>query len=110
MAPRTAVVGALVGGGIMVVWLQAAGMTPWVALSLLGVFFLWCVALTRIRAEAGMGGLTGPMTPQETMYLFAGTPAFGAQNLTLLQHVKWMAFDLRALPTEMPSMLECLNM
>ena len=41
-----------------------------IALLLLGVFFLWCVALTRIRAEAGMGGLTGPMTPQETLLAF----------------------------------------
>ncbi len=110
LAPRTAVVGAVVGIAVMVAWLQAAGMTPWVALLFLGVFFVWCVALTRIRAEAGMGGLTGPMTPQETLILFAGSPAFGAQNLTLLQHVKWMAFDLRALPTEMPSMLEDLKM
>jgi hypothetical protein len=110
LAPRTALVGAIVGIGVMVEWLSVAGMAPWVALLFLSVFFLWCVALTRIRAEAGMGGLTGPMTPQETMFLFDGTSMFGPQNLTLLQHVKWMAFDLRALPTEMPSMLEDLKM
>jgi hypothetical protein len=110
LAPRTALVGAVAGVAVMVAWLRAAGMTPWVALAFLAIFFLWCVALTRIRAEAGMGGLTGPMTPQETLFLFAGTPVFGPQNLTLLQHIKWMAFDLRALPTEMPSMLEDLKM
>jgi hypothetical protein len=110
MAPRTALIGAFVGIAVMVAWLRVAGMTPWVALAVLGIFFLWCLALTRIRAEAGMGGLTGPMTPQETLFLFHGTTAFGPQNLTLLQHMKWMAFDLRALPTEMPSMLENLKM
>jgi hypothetical protein len=110
LAPRTAFVGAMIGVGIMIVWLAVAGMTPWVALVMLGIFFLWCLSLSRIRAEAGMGGLTGPMTPQETMFLFYGTPVFGPQTLTLLQHVKWMAFDLRALPTEMPSMLESLKM
>lgn len=110
MAPRAALVGAVVGLAVMVQWLAAAGMTPWVALVFLAVFFLWCLSLTRIRAEAGMGGLTGPMTPQETLFLFGGTPVFGPQNLTLLQHVKWMAFDLRALPTAMPSMLEDLKM
>jgi hypothetical protein len=110
LAPRTALVGAILGVAAMVAWLAAAGLTPWVGLLFLAVFFLWCLALTRIRAEAGMGGLTGPMTPQETLYLFGGTPMFGPENLTVLQHVKWMAFDLRALPTEMPSMLEDLKM
>jgi hypothetical protein len=110
LPPRLALLGAVLGIAVMVEWLAVAGMTPWVALLLLVVFFLWCLALTRIRAEAGMGGLTGPMTPQEVLVLFGGTPMFGPQNLTLLQHVKWMAFDLRALPTEMPSMLEDLKM
>jgi hypothetical protein len=110
LAPRTALLGALAGLGVMVLWLRVAGMTAWVALAFLGVFFVWCLALTRIRAEAGMGGLTGPMTPQESMVLFGGTHVFGPLNLTLLQHIKWMAFDLRALPTEMPSMLENMKM
>lgn len=107
---RTAVFGALAGLAVMVLWMMAAGMSARVALILFAIFFLWCVALSRIRAEAGLGGLTGPMTPQETMYLFEGSSPYGARNLTLLAHTRWMAFDLRALPCVMPSQLENLKM
>jgi hypothetical protein len=57
-----------------------------------------------------MGGLTGPMTPQETMFLFEGTATYGLRNLTLLAHSRWMVHDLRALPCVMPSQLEDLKM
>jgi hypothetical protein len=106
----TALFGAIAGIAFLVWWLSLAGMTPWVSLTFLGIFFVWCIALTRIRAEAGMGGITGPMTPQETMFLFAGTPVFGLQNLVILQHIKWMTIDLRAIACVMPSQLENLKM
>src|SRR5207249_9476730 len=94
----------------LVFWLSLTGMSAWVSLLFLGIFFVWCIALTRIRAEAGMGGLTRPMSPQETMFLFWGTPVFGLQNLVVLQHLKWMTIDLRALPCVMPSQLEDFKM
>jgi hypothetical protein len=107
---RVAFFGAIGGTAVMAMWLSAAGMSPAVALAFLAIFFCWCLALSRIRAEAGMGGLTGPMTPPETMYLFEGTSSFGQRNLTLLAHTRWMTFDLRALPCVMPSQLEDLKM
>src|SRR5439155_2796824 len=75
---RVAFWGAVAGMVFLTAFLVAAKVTPWVAVAFLGLFFVWCVALTRIRAEAGMGGLTGPMTPQETMYLLHGSAPFGA--------------------------------
>jgi hypothetical protein len=57
-----------------------------------------------------MGGLTGPMTPQETMYLLEGTSTFGAQNLVVLQFCRWMTVDLRGLACIMPSQLEDFKM
>jgi hypothetical protein len=107
---RTAVLGAVAGVAVIAAWMIAAGMSPGVALLFLILFFCWCVALSRIRAEAGMGGLTGPMMPQETLYLFEGTSPYGARNLTLLAHHRWMVHDLRALPCVMPSQLENLKM
>jgi Family of unknown function (DUF6785)/Domain of unknown function (DUF6784) len=107
---RVALFGAIGGIAVLVYWLSFTGMSAWVSLMFLGIFFVWCLALTRIRAEAGMGGLTGPMSPQETMFLFWGTPVFGLQNLVVLQHLKWMTIDLRALPCVMPSQLENLKM
>jgi hypothetical protein len=107
---RTALLGALGGLAILVLWMTAAGMAPGVAFVFFAIFFCWCLALSRIRAEAGMGGLTGPMTPQETMFLFEGTSTYGMRNLTLLAHSRWMVHDLRALPCVMPSQLENLKM
>jgi hypothetical protein len=102
--------GAIGGIAVMVAWLWTAGMSPGVALTFVGLFFFWCIALSRIRAEAGMGGLTGPMAPHETMFLFEGTSSYGPRNLTLLAHTRWMTFDLRALPCVMPSQLEDMKM
>jgi Family of unknown function (DUF6785)/Domain of unknown function (DUF6784) len=107
---RAALLGALGGLAVLVLWMTAAGMAPGVALTFFALFFCWCLALSRIRAEAGMGGLTGPMTPQETMFLFEGTATYGLRNLTLLAHSRWMVHDLRALPCVMPSQLEDLKM
>jgi hypothetical protein len=107
---RTALLGAVGGLAVLVLWMMAAGMAPGVALTFFAIFFCWCLALSRIRAEAGMGGLTGPMTPQETMFLFEGTATYGLRNLTLLAHSRWMVHDLRALPCVMPSQLEDLKM
>jgi hypothetical protein len=110
MSYRTAFWGALGGMGFLVFWLVSARMTPWVAVVFLSLFFIWCVALTRIRAEAGMGGLTGPMTPQETMYMWGGSAVFGPQNLVLLQFCRWMTVDLRGLACIMPSQLDDFKM
>ena len=107
---RTAVLGVILGTLFVVGWLWRAGMEPWVALLFIAIFFAWCVALARIRAEAGMGGLTGPMSPQEGMYAFMGSSAFGVQNLVLLQHMKWMTVDLRGLACVAPSQLEGLKL
>src|SRR5205823_14495769 len=103
---RWALWSAVAGMLFLTAFLVAAKLTPWVAVAFLGLFFIWCVALTRIRAEAGMGGLTGPMTPQETLYLVNGSAAFGAQNLVVLQFCRWMTVDLRGLACIMPSQLE----
>src|SRR5205807_9715018 len=105
-----AVLGAVGGIAFLVAWLALARVTPWVALVFIGLFFVWSVALTRIRAEAGMGGLTGPMTPQETMFMLEGTSAFGPQNLVVLQFCRWMTVDLRGLACIMPSQLEDFKM
>lgn len=107
---RTAALGVTGGTAFLVLWLGWSGMTHWVALVFMLLFLVWCVALTRIRAEAGMGGLTGPMTPQETMYLFGGSAMFGPQNLVLLQFCRWMTVDLRGLACIMPSQLEDFKM
>lgn len=107
---RAALLGAVGGIAFLVGWLWLARMTPWVALVFIGLFFVSCVALTRIRAEAGMGGLTGPMTPQETMFMLEGTSAFGPQNLVVLQFCRWMTVDLRGLACIMSSQLEDFKM
>jgi len=107
---RTAVFGAVGGILFLAFWGQIAGLNFWVGLLFFSILFVWCIALTRIRAEAGMGGITGPMTPQETMYMVAGTNLWGTQNLTILAQFRWLTTDLRALPCVMPSAMEDFKM
>ncbi|MCC6443539.1 MAG: hypothetical protein IT210_08815 [Armatimonadetes bacterium] len=107
---RASVFGGVGGILFLAFWSQWAGMNFWVALLFFLILFIWCIALTRIRAEAGMGGITGPMTPQETMFAAAGTDVWGVQNLTVLSQFRWLTTDLRALPCVMPSAMENFKM
>jgi hypothetical protein len=101
----------IVGGiAFLCAWSSYAGLSAGWALGFFGLFFMWCIALSRIRAEAGLGGLTGPLTPQETLVMLSGTQAIGSQSLTVLAYYRWFTTDLRALASIMPAQLENLRM
>lgn len=110
LSSRTAWLGLIGGLAFLWGWCLVAGLDPLPALIFFLLVFAWSIAISRIRAEAGMGGITGPMTPQEVMTMIAGTSGLGAQNLTILAHLRWMTTDLRALPCLMPSQLENFKM
>ncbi|HPT98550.1 MAG TPA: hypothetical protein PLU39_11845 [Armatimonadota bacterium] len=106
MPYRSALLGALGGAAFLVLWARAAGLSLWVGVAFFALFFAWCVALSRIRAEAGLGGITGPMTPQETMFMAGGHSLFGVQNLTVLATLRWLTTDLRSLASVMPAQMD----
>lgn len=82
----------------------------WMGALFFVLFFALCVALTRIRAEAGLGGITGPMSPQETMYMAGGHSLFGPQNLTVLASLRWLTVDMRSLAAMMPAQMDDTKM
>ncbi|MBW3621914.1 MAG: hypothetical protein KY468_00715 [Armatimonadetes bacterium] len=101
----------IVGGMIFLCgWSWYAGLGVGWAIGFFVIFFIWCVTLSRIRAEAGLGGLTGPLTPQETLVMFAGSQAIGPQSLTVLAYFRWFTTDLRSLASIMPAQLEDIRM
>ena len=110
LSDRAIALGIVGGTGFLCVWSWAAGMGAIAAPAFFGIFFVWCLALSRIRAEAGLGGLTGPMTPQETMVMLSGSAAIGPQSLTVLAYYRWFTTDLRALASIMPAQLEDIRM
>ena len=64
----------------------------------------------RIRAEAGLGCLSGPLTTQDLLQSFAGSKAFGPRNLTIMSFFWWQMVDFRGAATVMPCQLEAMKM
>ncbi len=107
---RGGVVAALGGIAVMLLWLSAAGLHAGVAAILLVIFFIFILALTRIRAEAGLGCLSGPLTTADLMIGWAGSGPFGARNLTLMAFCHWFTVEFRGAGTVMPCQLEAMKM
>ncbi|UCC67301.1 MAG: hypothetical protein JSV79_09210 [Armatimonadota bacterium] len=105
---RWTVFGFLVGFGIALWWLLAAGMTPHFALAHLIIFVAICLVLTRIIAEAGMLMTHLIFNPVDYLLLFGGTTAVGPTNLTVLTFVDCaLTWDLREFL--MPSVLNAFR-
>jgi hypothetical protein len=81
---RTAVLGMLIGGILLLVFCYQAGMSPWVAVIFFAVYFALITSITRMRAEMGVpvhdmhnGG------PDQLMATLFGTRALGPRNLSV---------------------------
>jgi hypothetical protein len=107
---RWAAVGFLLSVGAMVYVCWAAGMNTLFATLLLAMAFLYIMAATRIRAEAGNAWLFGPAIDPNTLI----TDTFGAAqlrpaDLTVMAYMRFMStFDLRCL--SMPHQLDGFRM
>ena len=106
MSYRWAVLGLAGGILFLTIWCLLAGMTLTIVLSFLCLFCLFSVALTRIRVQAGMGCVHGPLTPQDLILATGGTVGVGAENLTILSHFHFFTGEMRGIISVMPSQLE----
>ena len=105
IAPRE--IAAMAGGILLLLfWTRLLGISMIVSFGFLVTFFIGCLAYTRVRAETGLGGLTGPMPPQDAFVEVFGSRALNAQDLVALGSMRWGSWDLRFLPSEMPAQLE----
>ncbi|MEK7400236.1 MAG: DUF6785 family protein, partial [Candidatus Poribacteria bacterium] len=103
---RFAVIGFLGSLGFLIIWCVWAGMAFWVAVLFFILFFIFSIALTRLRVQAGLGCVHGPLTPQELMVSGFGSINLGVQNLTILSHLHFMTGEMRGVISIMPSQLE----
>ncbi|MBC8143015.1 MAG: hypothetical protein H7Y38_16445 [Armatimonadetes bacterium] len=102
---RTAAIGALIGFAGLVGCTVWAGMSPGIAATAFAIYFALSLAVTRLRAELGPPvhdlHFSGP---DHIMTRVAGTPAFKAQDLTMLSFFYWFNRAYRSHPQ--PGMIE----
>ena len=103
---RWAVIGYLLSIGFLTFWSVTAGMSLWAALTFFILFSLFALSLTRMRVQAGLGCVHGPMPIQELMVRGVGAVRLGPANLTILSHYFFMTGEMRGVMSVMPSQLE----
>ncbi len=99
----------IVGGVLFLIFFAAkAGLSLWVFLLFIAVYFLMAISLTKVRA-----GLGPPMhevifkDPATTMVSALGTRTIGAKNLTLMSFLYWLNRVNTSHP--MPNQLEAFR-
>lgn len=94
----------------LLAWSRLAGLDPRVALPFFLLTFALMFALARIRGEAGVGCVSGPMMPQDLMMLTTGSRAYALRDLTVMATYRWFTIEFRGAPTIMAYHLENLKM
>jgi len=109
---RTVLIMIIVAASLLLIFSVRAGMSLWVAVVFLGVYFAISVAVTRMRAELGTpvhdlwyAGSTGPDTIMVTLL---GTRRLGPTNLTVMELFYGFNRDYRNHPQ--PHQLEGFKM
>ncbi len=103
---RAAVLGFLGGIVFLIVFSTTAGMGALAASVFFILFCLFSISLTRMRTQAGMGWIHGPLSIQDLMLAGVGTVPLGVTNLTILSHYYFMTGEMRGVMSVMPSQLE----
>jgi len=107
---RFAILGLLGSFLAMVAFCRIAGMSPIVAVVLLGLSLAYMTAATRVRAETGNAWLFGPeVDPYTLMTSTVGTSIYRPQDLTIMAYLRSIStFDLRCI--SMPHQLDGFKM
>jgi hypothetical protein len=102
---RWAVLGFVCGLIFLLVFCAAAGMRLWAASLFFGLYLVYMLALTRIRAEGGVIWHFGPyLNPAELLVRTVGTRAIPPRGLAVLAYLQWFNLDYRS--ANMPHQLE----
>ncbi len=108
MSYRAAVIGLLITGVALVVFGVAVGLAWHVALLFFTLYLLFLVTYTRIRAEAGLPWVFGPMyNPHGVLLDAGGFTHYNTQDLTGLARFEWCDMDLRS--HMMPNQMDALK-
>lgn len=99
MLYRYAVLGVIIGIVLLVAFFHKAGMSLWVALLWLLIYFMISISITKIRAEVGPPiHVIHDVHPETIMIQLIGTCPLGPQNLSALSHVYWLCRAYRQHP------------
>jgi hypothetical protein len=102
---RTAALGILFGFLFLVGFSIYSGLSPWIAVVFFVIYYMFSIAITRMRAELGSPvhdlHFSGP---DRLLPTFLGTTRLSPRNLTILSYYYWFNRAYRAHP--MPHQLE----
>jgi len=91
--------GLLASGALLIAWCVAAGMSVWVALLSLGVFFGFAVALSRIVCEGGAMWILGTLPIPQFLHTTMGTQVMPRGDWIHVQMQSFLSDDTRCLVT-----------
>jgi len=81
---RAACVGLIIGFAGIIIWLAIAGMSPWLAASVMGIYlFFIAVVMSRAVNEAGLIITETSFLPTHLIQFVAPVSSWGAENTTL---------------------------
>jgi hypothetical protein len=99
MSYRTALIGIGCGFLLLFGFCLAAGTSIYIPIIYFALYFIVCIAITRIRAELGPPAHElNWVNPERLMVAIFGTQNLGAQNLTLLSYMFWFNRGYRSHP------------
>lgn len=105
---RTAYVGLAVSFVLLVAFGVALGVAWYVGAFFFALFMVYVIALTRIRAEAGLPWSVGPVPyTAGTMVDIAGSHSFSTPSLVGLSMFRWFDADWRS--PQMPNYMEAMK-
>ncbi len=105
MSYRMAFAGMVLGFAAIIAFCMAAGMSFGIAVMFFAIYYMLCIAITRVRAELGPPAHETNWVRPEMMVIWTfGTKAIGPANLTIMSYFYWFNRGYRNLV--MPHQLE----
>ena len=109
MRYRWAVIGVIIGFGLLVSFFVSAGMSLWVAITAFVIYYALSTGITRMRAESGAPAHDLHfMGPDYMIPAITGTRMLGTANLTILSY--FFAFNRAHRSHPMPHQLEAFKL
>jgi hypothetical protein len=108
MSYRAALAAVVLGTAFLVAFCAWSGMSVVLPLAIIALFFIFMVALTRVRAESGVPASELMwVSPSDTLVSLGGTSAWGPRGLATISVLSWFNKDYRT--AVMPVQLEAFK-
>lgn len=106
---RTAVFGLIASVLAILVFWVAIGMNVLPAVTYLGVYLIFALTISRMRAEAGPAWIMGPdWSARQISNTLSGASALGVQNQTMMSYFRWFSLEMRCTPS--PTHIEAFRL